>query len=284
MNPTAHAARLGLARGWIEFRHALANPQDIGFTLVTTAAFVTVLYFQRGATVPGTGLSLAAATMPGILGLGVAFNGLMGAVGSLSVEREDGTLLRAKALPQGMLGYLVGRVVSVSLSALGSLLLVSVAGLILLPELAAAGAGGWLTVLWVAVLGLTAMLPWGAVIGSLSANPQTAAGLSMLCFGALTAISGIFYPITALAGWLQGLAQAFPIYWLGLGMRSALLPGAAAAAELGGSWRTLPTIGVLLAWTVAGLLLAPPILRRMARRESGSLMQSRRDRALQRIG
>ncbi|WP_049563619.1 ABC transporter permease [Nonomuraea sp. SBT364] len=284
MNPAVHAARLGLSRGWIEFRHALANPQEIGFTLVTTFAFIAVIYFQRDARIPGTDLSLAAATMPGILGLGVAFNSLMGVVGSLAVEREDGTLLRAKALPHGMLGYLVGRVTSVSLGALGSLVVVVAAGLILVPELRAAGAGGWLTVFWVALLGLAATLPWGAVIGSLATNPQTAAGLSMLVFGGLTSISGIFYPITALAGWLQGVAQAFPIYWLGLGMRSALLPDAAVAAELGGSWRPLPTFGVLLAWTVAGLVLAPPILRRMARRESGSLMQARRDRALQRIG
>jgi ABC-2 type transport system permease protein len=105
----------------------------------------------------------------------------------------------------------------------------------------------------------------------------------MLTVGALTAISGIFYPIAALAGWLQTLAHAFPLYWLGLGMRSALLPDAAAAAEIGGSWRPVETTLVLLAWAVAGLLLAPPILRRMARRESGSAMEERRHRAMQRV-
>lgn len=67
-------------------------------------------------------------------------------------------------------------------------------------------------------------------------------------------------------------------------MRSALLPVAAAAAELGGLWRPVETTLVLLAWAVAGLVLAPPILRRMARRESGSLMEQRRQRAMQRIG
>ncbi len=284
MNPTSHAARLGLSRGWAEFKHSMTNPQDIGFTLFTTAAFIVVLYFQRDAKVPGTELSLAAATLPGVLGIGMAFNGLVGAVGALAVEREDGTLLRAKALPQGMVGYLVGRIVSLSLAAMGSLVFVLVAGLFLVPELAGAGWGGWLTVAWVAVLGLVATLPWGAVIGSLVNSPQASTGLSMLFFGALASVSGIFYPIAALATWLQVVAQAFPLYWLGLGMRAALLPDAAAAAELGGSWRPLETLGVLLAWSVAGLLLAPPILRRMARRESGSLMTVRRERALQRIG
>lgn len=279
-----YAVRLGLSRGWTEFRHFLTNAQDVGFTLVTTAALVAVLWFQRDARVPGLELGLAAATLPGLLGMSVAFNGLISAVSVLAVEREDGTLLRAKTLPQGMVGYLVGRVVSLSLSAIGSLVLVLLFGLLLVPELISAGVGGWLTVAWVTLLGLAATLPWGAVIGSLARSPQGATGLSMLTFGAVTAVSGIFYPITALAGWLQVVAQMFPLYWLGLGMRSALLPDWAAAAELGGSWRSLPTAAVLLAWAVAGMLLAPPILRRMARHESASLMQVRRERALQRIG
>jgi ABC-2 type transport system permease protein len=70
------------------------------------------------------------------------------------------------------------------------------------------------------------------------------------------------------------------VYWLGLGMRSALLPGAAVAAEIGGSWRPLQTVAVLGAWAVAGLLGAPPVLRRAARRESGSRVASRRERLL----
>jgi DNA-binding XRE family transcriptional regulator len=79
------------------------------------------------------------------------------------------------------------------------------------------------------------------------------------------------------------LAQFFPVYWLGLGMRSALLPDALASVEIGQSWRQLETLGVLGAWAVAGLVLAPIILRRMARRESGSSVEARRQRALQRV-
>ncbi|MEV4100525.1 ABC transporter permease [Nonomuraea sp. NPDC049649] len=284
MNPTLHAARVGLARGWIEFKQQLTRGQDLGFTLANTTAFVAVLYFQRDATLPGTDLSLAAATLPGLLGLLILINALIGAVGTLSVEREDGTLLRAKALPQGMVGYLVGRIFTLSMSTMLSLVVLLIAGLFLVPGLTGIGAGGWLGVAWFTLLGLLSALPLGAVIGAMATSPQAAAGMSLLTVGGLTAISGIFYPITALAGWLQGLAHVFPLYWLGLGMRSALLPDAAAAAELGGLWRPVETTLVLLAWAVAGLALAPPILRRMARRESGSLMEQRRHRAMQRIG
>jgi ABC-2 type transport system permease protein len=74
------------------------------------------------------------------------------------------------------------------------------------------------------------------------------------------------------------------MYWLGLGMRSALLPDSAVIVELGGSWRQLATIAVLGAWAVLGLLVAPIVLRRMARRESGSRVAERREQLLQRVG
>jgi len=282
MNPTVHATRLGLARGWTETRHSLTNPQDLGWNLIVVTVFVVVLLFQRNAKVEGSALPLAMLTLPGILGMWVAVAGYTGAAGTLAVEREDGTLLRAKAVPQGMVGYLVGRIVSLSLITVFTLVIIFVAGLLLLPDLATAGGSGWLVLIWVPVLGLLATLPWGAVIGSLVRSPNSAFGLTMLPIIGLTAISGIFYPISALPGWVQGVAQAFPIYWLGLGIRSGLLPDAAAALEISGSWRHLETAGVLGAWAVAGLLTAPAVLRRMARRESGSTMEAHRQQHLQR--
>jgi ABC-2 type transport system permease protein len=283
MSPTLHAARLGLARGWTEFRHYLTSPQDLGWNLFVVTVFVVVLLFQRNARVEGSTLPLAILTLPGLLGMWVALGGFTGAGGALAAEREDGTLLRAKAVPQGMVGYLVGRIVSISLSTVFTLALIFAAGLVILPELASAARSGWPTLVWVLVLGLLATLPWGAVIGSLARTPNSAFGLSMLPSMGLTAISGIFYPITALPGWVQAVAQAFPFYWLGLGVRSALLPDAAAAVELSGSWRPLETAAVLGAWALAGLLVAPGVLRRMARRESGSSVEARRHRHLQRV-
>ncbi len=283
MQPTVHAARLGLSRGWTEFRHYLTAPQELGWNLFFVTVFGVVLLFQRNATVEGSTLPLAMLTLPGIIGLWVAVTGYQGAAGWLAAEREDGTLLRAKAVPQGMVGYLVARIVALSLITLFTLASIFVVGCLLLPGLASSARSGWPTLTWVLVLGLLATLPWGAIIGSLVKSPNSAFGLTMLPIMGLTAISGIFYPITALPGWVQGVAQAFPVYWLGLGIRSALLPDAAAAVELSGSWRHLATAAVLGAWALAGLLIAPAVLRRMARRESGSSMEARRLQHLQRV-
>ena len=64
-------------------------------------------------------------------------------------------------------------------------------------------------------------------------------------------------------------------------MRSAFLPDSAAALEVGESWRTGWTALVLAAWAAFGAIVTPPILRRMAKRQSGSQVAAARDAALQ---
>jgi ABC-2 type transport system permease protein len=282
MSPKARAVRVGLNRGTIELRQTFTNSQDLWGYLFPSVVFLAVLFFMRDATVPGTDFSLGARTLPSVLGMSIAFSGLMSMAAILAIEREDGTLLRAKAIPHGMLGYLVGKIVLVAGMSVASVLLVLVPGAFLVDGLALNGLGSWLTLAWVVLIGLVATLPIGAVLGSLLNNPRNM-GLLMLPMMGLIATSGIFYPINGLPGWLQGIAQVFPVYWLGLGMRSALLPPDLAAVEIGGSWRHLETLGVLSAWAVLGLVLAPIILRRMARRESGSQVAARREKAMQRI-
>lgn len=282
MNATAHGIRLGLNRGVREFRHSLGSEDQV-YNLVVSIAFLTVLWFQRDSDVEATGVTLAALTLPSMLGLSVVMGGLVGPAGQLSINREDGTLLRAKAVPHGMVGYLVGRTVQTSLDVTVSLLVILVPGLFLVNVVADAGAGGLLALLGALALGMLSTLPWGAVAGSITRSPSSAMGITMLPMMGLTAISGIFYPITAMPGWLQGVAQVFPIYWTGHGTRAALLPDSAGAAEIGGSWRIMEMIGVLGVWAVVGFLLAPTILRRMARRESGAEMEQRRQAAMQRV-
>jgi ABC-2 type transport system permease protein len=282
MNARAAALRIGLRRGLIEFRHQWTNRDDIVGQLFWTVTTLGALLFMRGATLPGTSFSLGASSVPGVLGAGIVLNGLTGMAGFLTVDREDGTLLRAKATPNGMLGYLVGKMTSVSLMQVTGMAVTLIPSLFLFSGLATGGVRSWLTLLWVLALGLTATLPLGAALGSLTTSSRSMALIMLPVFG-LGAISGIFYPITALPVWVQDVAQVFPMYWLGLGMRSALLPDSAVVVEIGQSWRPWVTLGVLAAWAVIGLVLAPILLRRMARRESGSSVAARRERALQRV-
>jgi ABC-2 type transport system permease protein len=275
-------ARSGVARGGIELRQTLTTSSDLWSYLFPSVLLLGAIFFMRDAHVPGTDFSLGAQTLPGSFGMSLAFGGLLTVAQLLMTDREDGTLLRAKATPNGMLGYLIGKVVLVGGMMLISFLIQLIPGLFLVRGLHV-GLSGWLTLLWLVPIGLVATMPIGAVLGSLFESTRNMA-LIMLPIISLIAVSGVFYPITALPGWLQAVGQGFPIYWLGLGMRSVFLPASLATVELGHSWRHWEILGVLAFWAVLGLTLAPPFLRRMARRESGSAVAARRERAMVTMG
>jgi ABC-2 type transport system permease protein len=279
VNPTLAAARAGLSRGRIEFKQTLTTPGGLIAILLTTGGFLAAMIWTRHTQVPGTHFSLGTTMLVSVLGLNVGVYGVVIMGDLLVVEREDGTLLRAKAIPNGMLGYLVGKVVNVSGQIAAAFAITLLTGAFLFTGLAIGSPGSWLTLAWVLGLGLLAALPLGAVLGSLFPSERSD-GLMVLLLAGLAAISGIFYPITHLPVFLQWTGQVFPMYWLGLGMRSALLPNAMAAVEIGHSWRHLATFGVLSAWAIGGLVLAPVVLRRMARRESGSNVAARREKAM----
>jgi ABC-2 type transport system permease protein len=281
MNPTAHAVRLGLRRGWTEFVLSIRSPQDQGFYLFMAVITLGYLWLNRDSEVEGTSLLLPTYALPSILGALLAFGVIIGPAYALAMEREDGTLLRHKALPHGMQGYVTGQLLYHSLGLLPMLTVILVPSFLLFDDLMQRGASGWLTVAWVLALGLLATLPIGMILGSVVPNVQKVGTWGMFPILVLTGISGIFVPIQTMWGWVQVVAQVFPTYWIGLGMRSAFLPDAAAAVEIGGSWRSGATVLVLAAWAIAGLLVTPRVLRRMARRQSGSQVQAARDAALQ---
>ncbi|KOU37879.1 ABC transporter permease [Streptomyces sp. NPDC002039] len=280
MNRTA--LRAGWARGGIELRQSFTNGGDLFNHFFWPVLMLVVLYFLRDVSFGDSGFELGTLVLPGILGMNAAM-AMVSMSQLLTAEREDGTLLRAKATPHGMPAYLIGKIISVAGGVIVDLAIFLVPALFLIPGLTVGDLGSWLTLGWVLLLGLVATLPIGAVLGSVFSSARSQ-GLLTLPILAMIGTSGIFYPITSMPEWVQWVAQVFPIYWLGLGMRSALLPDDAVTVELGESWRHLETVGVLTAWAVVGLVLAPIVLRRMARRESGSTVAARREKAMQRVG
>lgn len=279
MRPT-HAIQLGLRRGWLEFVQSIKSTQDQGFYLFTAFLAVGYLFLRRHTEVEGTDLLLPSVALPSILGAFVAFGVVVGPAYTLAMEKEDGTLLRHKAVPHGLAGYFTGQLVFQTLNIVPQMVTVLVPSFLLFDNLMA-DASGWFTVAWVLLLGILAAMPIGMVIGALVPSTQKVGTWGMLPVMVLAGISGIFYPIQQLWGWVQVVAQVFPMYWLGLGMRSAFLPDDAAALEVGDSWRTLETVAVLGVWAVVGAVLTPVVLRRMSRRSTGSQVQAAKEAAVQ---
>lgn len=287
MNPTVNAAVAGVARGAIEFRNMVTTRNEIvPNVLFGLLPFAVLVYFANSGEVIDLGtetVSWVRFAAPGMFAIVVAFN-MLGPMYTLSTERDDGTLLRVRTLPHGLAGYVVGRSVSVALEGLLGLALVVIPALLFIDGIGDVGLLGWLHFLAVVVFGLAALVPLGLLIGGLLRSPKGVFSIGLAAIALLMGISGIVNPITEQPGWLQGIAQVFPVYWLGLGTRAALLPDVVATVEIGGSWRVGATFAVLGVWAVVATALAPLALRRSARRQSGARLAEQRDAALHAAG
>jgi ABC-2 type transport system permease protein len=262
----------------IETRQSLTQASAIAGYALPAMGYLAVLVLMRGHTLPGTDVTMAAMALPSLLGLTIVYGGISGPAVSITADREDGTLLRAKATPNGMLGYLVGKIVMFALTTLLSLAVIVIPGSMIVAGLVL-DARAWLLLALIFVIGMVSTVPLGVALGSLMKSSVQAVLVPVLCT-LLMIPSGILVPMAVMPGWLQAAAQAFPIYWVGLGARSAMLPAGMVTAEIGQSWRTAEMVAVLCTWAGIGLLLAPPLLRRMARRQSGSAVARVRERYL----
>lgn len=272
--------RAALQQAFVDVRSTLRGG-GIFAHLVTFASILVVVFFIGGDDPDASGITGARYLLPSLLAASLVLSGVNGPSAELVQEREDGSLLRMKAVPGGLRGYVLGKVMSVVAVTVVPLMVTLLIAIALRPTLAPAQSVGWIQLVGITLLGLFATIPVGVALGS-----AVRSGMALVFPGLVTlvllGISGIFFPLTALPGWLQIIAQIFPMYWLGLGMRSAFLPAEAAVVELGGSWQTVETFAVLGGWALLGLILAPILLRRMVRGVSGSTVSAARERMLSR--
>ncbi|GGS67577.1 transport permease protein [Planobispora rosea] len=268
----AKALRIGIKRGWTEHTHLLKTRKElVGTLLGTVGVFAALTLWMGDSVIEGTGVSRLTFLMVGFLAYTVFGTALMTLPMALVADREEGTLLRLRTIPGGILAYLAGRATTALCQIAVQSALIVATGVLLggapLPH-------DWLTLAWVLLLGTVATVPLGAAIGSVLPS-KNAVGIATLPMIALMFTSGVFFPATIMPEALQWIAQTFPLYWQGLGLRAAFLPDTMLAAEIAGSWRLPYVAAVLAAWTAAGMLLAPPLIRRVTRRESGSRLAAR---------
>ncbi|WP_127794172.1 ABC transporter permease [Agromyces sp. LHK192] len=281
MSTTAHTIRAGVRRGAIESFISLKTPGDSAFVVIGLISIGVVVWFNRSAEIM-PGVPVVSFVVPSILTIQLLFIACYGLATVIVTEREDGTLIRARSLPGGVRVYAVGVITKTLWE------LVVTVGLGLVITWAIVGSslgldvGGVAIVLGMLVLGTIALTTFGLVLGVVFRNPRAVGGWGIIVVGALAWISGLIQPLASMAGWLQVIGQISPLYWIGVAFRSAFVPEAAQAVELGGDWRVAVAFAVVAAWAIAGALLAPRLLRRAARRETGSAIEARREAALRR--
>ncbi len=126
---------------------------------------------------------------------------------------------------------------------------------------AAWGSALFFFVLTVFSLGALGVLSASAILAVKKGDPVA---FAMTSFSYL--VSGVFYPVEVLPGWLQGVAQAFPLTHALEGLRMALLKGVS-------FWELPKATGVLLLFCIFGLPVSLWIFAKALKyaRKSGGL-------------
>lgn len=276
------AAAAGVDRARLELRVLLRSPREL-WAQVLGMVVIVVVAGRLALQADPDGASLTAwYVVSGFVAASLFFAGMLNVPQAIVAERDDGTVLRMRTLRGGLTAYLVGKLLFSAavtlLTVVGTLLAGAIATDLPLPS----SPGDVLTLAWVVGLGFTAVTLTGAAIGTLLPNAREGMMYAMLPAGVLFSISGVMFPVGAMPAVVQAVADVFPLRWLAQGIRAALLPEAALARQGTDGWQLPIVAAVLGAWCVVGALVAPVLLRRMARRESGSRVAARRTAAEQR--
>src|SRR3954451_10277949 len=172
MNSTTTAMHAGWSRGVIELRQSLTNAGGLLNHFFWPVLMLVTLFFMRDVSFGQSGFLLGTLVLPSILGMNAAMAMVMMSQ-LLTADREDGTLLRAKATPNGMLTYLVGKIISVSGGLIVDLAIFLIPALFIISGLAIGSLDSWLTLSWTLALGLVATLPIGAMLGSMFTSTRS---------------------------------------------------------------------------------------------------------------
>ncbi|MEU5388206.1 ABC transporter permease [Kitasatospora cineracea] len=215
----------------------LRDRTSVIFTFAFPLAFLAVFgtIFQ-GQSVDG-GLSYINYIAPGVLSWGIGNAALFGVAFTLMHWRRDDLLRLIWRTPTPLPTVLGARyAVALATALIQAVLFTAVAMAVFGLRLS----GSWPLALPVLLTGTTAFAALGLVVGTLASTPEAVAAIANCLMVPMAFLSGAFYPIDLMPGWLQGFSRALPLRYFDEGVTdtvggrgSALLPFLDSAALLG---------------------------------------------------
>ena len=143
-------------------------------------------------------------------------------------ERWEGTIEYTFMSPASRATHLIGTsIYAVIYGVLRMILMLGIISLFFDLKLSDANYGAALLLLVICSVSLVGFGMVAAVMPLLS--PEKGQQVTMIFGAGLLLVSGIYYPIDVLPGWMQALAKVSPVYYALEGIREALLDGEALA-------------------------------------------------------
>lgn len=203
---------------------------EVAFLVYTAASSLSIMFI--GKSQPGNTSELIL-----FLGIGTLVWGYLNAVfanvaETIAWERWEGTIEYTMMAPVSRLTHMLGMsIFSIVYGIIRTAVLLGVLALFFEIDLTGANLGGALLVIVVGSVSFIGFGIMGSVLPLLF--PEKGEQMTFIISSILLLISGVYYPVEVLPGWMQVLAKISPATYVLDSMRAALLDGAATTSLAG---------------------------------------------------
>jgi ABC-2 type transport system permease protein len=211
---------------------------DVAFFVWTVANTLTIVYIAKGIEAAGGKIDVERTTTILLIGaviwayLGIIFEVLTETV---AWERWEGTIEYTFMAPVARPIHLAGMgIFAIAYGVVRAVLLFGVVAFFFDLQMPQADFASALVVLGVASVSFVGIGMMTAVLPLIS--PEKGVQLGFIAQGVLLVVSGVYYPVDVLPGWMQALATISPATYALDGIRAAILDGAGIRAVWHDVW------------------------------------------------
>ena len=198
----------------------------------------------------GAGVDYIDFVLAGILSMAALQFSVFWTSGSYARMGETGVLRRLQATPISMGAFLAGQI-------LARLLVAAAQAAIVIGFAMLLGASVTGSVLWVVLLAVIAaaiFLSLGFAIGARASGVDAAGIMAGMTVMPLVFLSGAWFPVSTMPGWLESIVNWLPLAPLMDAMREVILQGASLADVIG-------DLAIVAAWVPVMFLIAVAAMR-----------------------
>ncbi|MGW2271228.1 ABC transporter permease [Streptomyces yangpuensis] len=231
------------------YRAQVRDKATLFFTFAFPLLFLVVfgLIFS-GQDVEETGRPYISYIAPGVMSWGVANAAVFGIAFTLMQWRRDDLLRLIRLTPTPLTTVLASRyVLALVVGMAQAAVFVAVA---MLPGFGLTLDGRWPLVLPALVLGITAFLAIGVIVGTYANTPEAVAAIANCLMVPMAFLSGSFLPLDMMPSWLQSVSRVLPLRYLNDAATGALT-GTGTLAAIGTGCAVL--LGFALLFGAIGL-------------------------------
>ncbi|MFC3499825.1 ABC transporter permease [Micromonospora krabiensis] len=229
------------------YKATVRDATTLFFTFAFPLVFLVIFgLIFRNQQVGDTGRGYVDYIAPGVLSWGLASAALFGVSFTLMQWRNDDLLRIIRLSPTSLWSVIGSRyVVALGIGVAQSLLFVGVA---MLPVFGMRPDPTWPLAIPTMLLAVTAFLALGLIVGSRANTAEAVAAIANCIVVPMAFLSGSFYPLELMPGWLQGISRALPLRYVNDGMAYAF-------TGFGTMTDYLISCGALVAFAVAFALI-----------------------------